>query len=778
MKRILFVIVLCAAACVSCKTSDTASDTASRETFLKDWTFNGEAVRVPHDWAISGEFDRANDLQEVQVLQNGEESVTAHTGRSGGLPWMGRGVYETSIEIDRADRLWELYFDGAMSDAHVFVNGEEAGHWPYGYNAFSVDITPFVHQGANSVRVELENVEQSSRWYPGAGLYRPVKLIDRPLEDAIPTWGIYVTTPLVSAQKAVVSVDAGGLNVSSRLFDALGALVAEGSSNLEVSNPHLWSPSSPYLYTLECRTSTDVRTMKVGIRSYEFRAGEGFFLNGEPTKFKGVCNHHDLGPLGAAENESILRYRLGMLKDMGCNALRTSHNMPSTLLVDLCDELGFMVIAESFDEWKSAKCENGYNRFYDEWVEKDLVNLVHHFRSNPSVVLWSIGNEMPDQSSADGVALLGRMQDIVHREDPTRLANLGMDHFDNVLVNGFAAAIDVPGFNYRVNRFENEAIGRLPQGFLLGTESASTLSSRGVYKFPVEIGFDKRYDDHQCSSYDVEYCWWSNKPDDDFRASEDFDWCLGQFVWTGFDYLGEPTPYDIDAWPNHSSMFGIIDLASIPKDRYWLYRSVWNTSSPTLHVLPHWTWPGREGEKTPVYVYTSYPSAELFVNGESQGRRSFSRDNYMTRHRLMWDDVVYQPGELRVVAYDADGAVSAEKIVKTAGEAYALEMSTSFSSVTAGGDDMALVTVTAVDASGNPVPHASNLVSVSVSGAGSFEAIANGDPTCLESFREPSMHLFSGALSFVVRSGERRGNISVEVSSEGLESATLNIKCK
>ena len=772
--KIIIATVLCAVAFVSCK-----PDTASRETLLKDWTFNGEPVRVPHDWAIGGEFDRANDLQVVQVVQNGEDSETIHTGRTGGLPWMGKGVYKTTIRIDRPDRRWELYFDGAMSGARVYVNGRKAGYWPYGYNAFSVDITPYVHRGSNSVKVELENLPLASRWYPGAGLYRPVKLIDRPLEDAIPTWGIYVTTPEVSAERAIVCINAGDLTVSSRIFDASGALVAEGlEPSLEISSPHLWSPSSPYLYTLECRTSTDVRTMKIGIRSYEFRAGEGFFLNGEPTKFKGVCNHHDLGPLGAAENESILRYRLGLLKDMGCNALRTSHNMPSTLLVELCDELGFMVIAESFDEWATEKCETGYHRLYDEWMEKDLVNLVRHFRSNPSVVLWSIGNEVPDQSTPEGKDLLRRMQYIVHREDPTRLANTGMDHFENVLVNGFAAGVDVPGFNYRVNRFEKEAIGRLPQGFLLSTESASTLSSRGVYHFPVEVGYGLRHDDHQCSSYDVEYCWWSNKPDDDFRASEDFDWCLGQFVWTGFDYLGEPTPYDLDDWPNHSSMFGIIDLASLPKDRYWLYRSVWNTSEPTLHVLPHWTWPGREGETAPVYVYTSYPSAELFVNGESQGRRSFSRENYMTRHRLMWNDVVYQPGELRVVAYDAKGAVADEKVVRTAGEAYSLKLSTPFESLAAGGDDMALVTVTVLDASGNPVPSASNLVSVSVSGAGSFEAIANGDPTCIENFRRPEMHLFSGALTAVVRSGLRKGNITVTVSSDGLRDATLTLKCE
>ena len=381
---------------------------------------------------------------------------------------------------------------------------------------------------------------------------------------------------------------------------------------LQVEHPDLWSPENPVLYTAHTEVFTggsivtdwsgrhritvtdgnelqDAVDTRFGIRSIEVRPGKGFLLNGELRKFKGVCLHHDLGPLGAAVNSSAIRHQLTMLKDMGCDAVRTSHNMPAEELVELCDEMGFMLMVESFDEWDVAKCENGYHRFFTEWAEKDMVNMIRHFRNNPSVVMWSIGNEVPSQWTEDGWKTAGFLQDICHREDPTRPVTCGMDQFDAVLGNGFAARLDIAGFNYKVGRYP-EAYSLLPQGLILGAETASTVSSRGCYHFPVTVGHTQIHPDHQSSSYDVEFCSWSNIPDDDLAADEELEWCMGQFVWTGFDYLGEPSPYDTDAWPNHSSMFGAIDLASIPKDRFWLYRSVWNTSSPTLHILPHWNW--------------------------------------------------------------------------------------------------------------------------------------------------------------------------------------------
>jgi beta-galactosidase len=390
-----------------------------------------------------------------------------------------------------------------------------------------------------------------------------------------------------------------------------------------VRRPELWSPETPSLYTAhtniyEGDLLTDSYITRFGIRSAEVVKGQGFYLNGELRKFKGVCNHHDLGPLGAAVNKAALRHQLEMLKDMGCDAIRTSHNMPAPELVELCDELGFMMMVEAFDEWDIAKCANGYHRHFEEWAEKDIVNMIRNFRNNPSVVMWSIGNEVPTQCDDQGYKVAAFLQDICHREDPSRLVTCGLDQPQCVLTNGFAEVMDVVGINYHTELYK-KAFETLPQGNILGSETASTVSSRGVYKIPVELKYRAMYDDHQSSSYDVEYCPWSNIPDIDFALAEDFEWTMGQFVWTGFDYLGEPTPYGTDSWPNHSSLFGIIDLASIPKDRYYLYRSQWNENDHTLHLLPHWNWEGHEGETIPVMCYTDFPSAELFVNGVSQG---------------------------------------------------------------------------------------------------------------------------------------------------------------
>ena len=511
------------------------------------------------------------------------------------------------------------------------------------------------------------------------------------------------------------------------------------------------------------------------MRTIELRADKGFFLNGKLRKFKGVCLHHDLGPLGAAVNKAAIRRQLTILKDMGCDAIRTSHNMPAEELVELCDEMGFMMQLEPFDEWDVAKCENGYHRFFDEWAEKDMVNMLRHYRNNASVVMWSVGNEVPTQWNTEGYKVASWLQSICHREDPTRPVTCGMDQFPRVLENGFAAQFDVAGFNYRVHFYER-GYKTLPQNLILGSETTSTVSSRGVYHFPVETAKNAIHADHHSSGYDTECCSWSNLPDLDFAVNDDFPWLIGQFVWTGFDYLGEPSPYDTDAWPNHSSMFGIVDLASIPKDRYWLYRSIWNTESPTLHVLPHWNWKGREGETTPVFVYTSYPEAELFVNGKSQGRRMKSKKSDMERYRLMWNEVKYEPGELRVVAYDKAGNVAAEQRVVTAGKPYAVRLTADRTTLEATGEDLAYVNVSVVDKAGNPVPTESREVQVKVTGAGKFRAMANGDPTSLELFHLPKMQLFSGQLTTLVQSGTSSGEIEVTVTAKGLKPATLKLQ--
>ena len=818
------------------------------EKILKEWDFRKghdieategwEKVSVPHDWAIYGPFDRQHDLQRVAVIQNGEYVPSDKTGRTGGLPYMGQGAYRRNLEIAETEldgRRHTLLFDGAMSEAQVFVNGEKVCFWPYGYNSFHCDITEHLKAGSNEIAVLLENRPQSSRWYPGAGLYRKVRHITLP-QIHVPVWGTYVTTPYIGDDYATVrvrtkvnGVESGtAVTLRTRILDAAGNEVAcetdtrpihngEIEQNITVDAPQLWSPETPALYFAETEVYTggsintdwemdrpeitvihgnqlqDKVSTRFGFRTIEVRPDKGFFLNGQARKFRGVCQHHDLGPLGAAVNKAAIRRQLTILKDMGCDAIRTSHNMPAEELIELCDEMGFMVMCENFDEWDIAKCENGYHRFYSLdsgngqiWAERDMINMLHHFRNNASVVMWSIGNEVPSQWKEEGVKMAGWLQGICHREDPTRPVTCGMDQYNSVVLNGFAELLDIAGFNYKVDRYI-PAYQILPQRIILGSETASTVSSRGVYHFPVKLGAAIMHEDHQSSSYDTEFCWWSNIPDNDFAADEDYPWCIGQFVWTGFDYLGEPSPYDTDAWPNHSSVFGIVDLASIPKDRYYLYRSQWNKTDNTLHVLPHWNWEGREGEETPVFVYTSYPSAELFINGVSQGVRTFAESDGVTpclgekamkRFRLMWNEVVYQPGELKVVAYDADGKVAEEKIVRTAGKAAAIKLTPDREILAADGEDLCYLNVSLTDKDGNPVPTDNRLVTVKVSGEGSFKAIANGDPTCLESFQLPQMHLFSGQLTVLIQSSGKPGDIFVEVSGKGVKKATVRLQTK
>lgn len=776
----------------------------------KEW----QSVRVPHDWAIYGPFDRANDLQEVAVTQNGETEKTVKTGRTGGLPFIGKGSYRRTIEIpDTAGRHFTLMFDGAMANASVKVNGKEVAKWPYGYNSFYIDLdNQDLRPGSNDLLVELENFERASRWYPGAGLYRNVRLVETNALH-IPVWGTYVTTPRVGEDYASVHLIleiAGAkqfkdwpygdkVGVSTVIYGPDGKEVArdnttyiargqEFSQNFLVDKPDLWSPENPALYKAVTTLSLDGKvqdsyTTRFGIRSLEYIPSKGFFLNGKPTKFRGVCNHHDLGPLGAAVNRSALRHQIELLKDMGVNAIRTSHNMPAPELVELCDEMGIMMMVEPFDDWGfQPKSPNGYGSVFNEWAEKDVTNMVKHFRNSPSVVMWSIGNEVPSQWGPPGMKELEMLQSLVHRLDPTRPVTCGMDQIGSVLDNGFAAALDIPGFNYKP-QFYDSIYARLPQQLVLGSETASTVSSRGVYHFPVEFpGADGHHvamhPDNQSNSYDNESCSWSNLPDLDFARDDDHPWVLGQFVWTGFDYLGEPSPYDTDAWPNHSSVFGIIDLASLPKDRYYLYRSQWNKDDNTLHVLPHWNWKGREGEVTPVFVYTNFPKAELFINGKSQGVREKNDSTVYNRYRLMWNETRYEPGELRVVAYDKNGNKAAEKVVRTAGKAHHLVLTPARKELAANGDDLLYVTVQVADKDGNIVPTDSRLVKFKVEGAGTFEATANGDPTCLLPFQNPEMKLFSGAATAILRSGKTPGDLTLKVTAPGVKPATLTVPVK
>ncbi len=802
----------------------------------KDWRFTREddpgfiatefkddkwqTVTVPHDWAIYGPFSPNNDKQNVAISQDGQKEATEHAGRTGGLPFVGVGWYRKTFSLPAfsAGKTATILFDGAMSNAEVYLNGKKVGYWPYGYNSFHFDITPYLLPGKENVlAVRLENFPESSRWYPGAGIYRNVHVIVNEAAH-IPVWGTQLTTPRITKEFAKVllktklqkpeNASTDNFSIATDIIDPVGKVVATlkttlgkydenvFTQELTVLNPVLWDTDHPALYKAvsklyEGSTIKDEYTTIFGIRSIEMIPGKGFFLNGKRTQFQGVCLHHDLGPLGAAVNEAAVRRQLKIMKDMGVNAIRTSHNMPAPEVVKACDEMGIMVMAETFDEWKIPKQKNGYNTYFNDWAEKDLVNLIHNYRNNPSIVMWCIGNEVPEQGTESGAKVARFLQDICQREDPTRLVTQGMDQPGSVIKNNFAAVMEVAGFNYRPFAYP-EAYRKLPQEIILGAETASTISSRGIYKFPVVRRSMAKYPDHQSSSYDVEHCSWSDLPEDNFIQHDDLFYAIGEFVWTGFDYLGEPTPYYTD-WPSHSSLFGIVDLAGLPKDRYYLYKSHWNKKENTLHILPNWNFKGREGEVTPIFVYTNYPSAEIFINGKSQGRQtkdttikaltsgskesleSFERQK---RYRLMWMDTKYEPGTVKVVAYDESGKAVEEKSIHTAGKPYTLKLEADRSILLANGKDMSFIRVSVVDKNGNLCSDDTRQINFKVKGAGSFHAVANGNAVSLESFQAPFMKAFSGELTAIVESGEKAGSMVFEASAPGLKAAKLTLQVK
>ncbi|MFJ1474433.1 DUF4982 domain-containing protein [Capnocytophaga cynodegmi] len=772
-------------------------------------------VVVPHDWAIYGPFDIENDVQRTAIKQDGQIAPIEHSGRTGGLPFVGVGWYRTSFDVAdfNADKKVFIKFDGAMSNAEVFVNGQKAGQWHHGYNTFFLDVTPFVKAKNNTLAVRLENLTQQSRWYPGAGLYRNVHVITKN-KTHIPIWGIQLTTPEIEKNFAKIqlkteieSQNPSNIEVETEIFNPKGEKIASDrkkynefivnnkiQQDIYVKNPVLWDIQQPNLYKAvtkiyENGTLKDTETTTFGIRKIEIKPNDGLYLNGRKIKFQGVCMHHDLGAIGAAVNEAAIRRQIRIMQDMGVNAIRTAHNMPAPEYVRIADEMGMMLALESFDEWAIPKVENGYNRYFKDWAEKDLTNLVRHFRNNPSVVMWFIGNEVEEQSVEEGAKVARWLQDIIHKHDGTRPVSNGMDRPDHVFKNNMAATMQVAGFNYRPFRYQ-EAYKLLPQQIILGSETASTISSRGVYKFPVERKSMPKYEDQQTSSYDVEHCGWSNLPEDDWIQHEDLPYTIGEFIWTGFDYLGEPTPYYVE-WPAHSSYFGAVDLAGLPKDRFYLYRSHWNKETETLHVLPHWNWEGREGQVTPIFVYTNYPSAEVFINGKSQGKRSkdlnipldgsYTKEAQQSferqkRYRLMWLDTKYEAGEVKVIAYDKNGKAVAEKIVKTAGKPHSLRLTADRNVITADGKDLSFITIEAVDKDGNLCPNVNDLVTFKVSGAGTYRAAANGDATSTDQFHLPKMHLFNGKLVAIVQSSEKAGEITFEAKSKGLKSSVIKVK--
>ena len=802
----------------------TINSWGQEQTLQKRWKFSREdnpefsgtayndahwqSVTVPHDWAIYGPFDMENDIQRTAIKQDGQKAAIEHTGRTGGLPFVGVGWYRTTFDVSTLTNDKEVFvqFDGAMSNPEVYVNGQKAGEWHNGYNTFFLNITPYVKAKNNTLAVRLNNLTQMSRWYPGAGLYRNVHIITKN-KTHIPIWGIQITTPEVTNNFAKVVVNTEfvaakkeAITAETTILNQRGEKVAHSSNQatayttdkitaeLYIDKPLLWDIGKPNLYKAvtklyENGQLKDEVSTTFGIRTIELKPNDGLYLNGRKIKIQGVCMHHDLGALGAAVNESAIRRQIRTMQDMGANAIRTSHNMPAPEYVRAADELGMLLAVESFDEWAIAKVENGYHLYFKEWAEKDLTNLVKHYRNNPSVLMWFIGNEVEEQSAESGSQVAYYLQSIVQKLDPTRPVSNGMDRPQDILRNNMAATMQLAGFNYRPFKYR-EAYKKLPQRLFLGSETASTVSSRGVYKFPVVRKSMAKYADMQSSSYDVEHCGWSNLPEDDWIHQEDLPYMIGEFIWTGFDYLGEPTPYYVE-WPSHSSYFGAVDLAGLPKDRFYLYRSHWNKEAETLHILPHWNWEGREGETTPIFVYTNYPSAELFINGKSQGKRykdlsikleEEEKDGNpedlerQKRYRLMWMDTKYEAGVVKVVAYDDYGKAVAEKEIRTAGKPYALRLTThKETAFSPNGKDLAYITVEAVDKDGNLCPNVNDLVTFSVKGVGSYRAAANGDPTCTDVFHLPKMHLFNGKLVVIVQSGEEKGKTTLKAQSKRLK---------
>jgi beta-galactosidase len=762
-----------------------------------------EEVRLPHDWAIDGPFD---------PTQN------PHTGA---LPISGIGWYRRafSLPANTHGRYFSVEFDGAMSNSRVWLNGQELGGRPYGYSGFSVDLTPYLRLGGkpNVLAVRLAPEADSSRWYPGAGIYRNVWL-DTTGPVHVARWGTYVTTPTVSDESATVAVKTEVRNrlghdakvtVRSVVEDGNGHRVAQSegqidipagaagtaATQLQIHHPARWDVERPQLYSLitELRdgaTVMDRYHTRFGIRTVAFDRQRGFLLNGRALKLHGVCLHHDLGALGAAVNRRAIERQLEIMKAAGVNAVRTSHNPPSPELLEYADRLGILVIDEAFDMWRTAKVPNGYSKYFDEWSERDLRDMVRRDRNHPSIIMWSIGNEIPEQKDPDGWKEAKRLTGFFHEEDPTRPTTSAFNNWDDAIRNKLADWVDIPGFNYKPNRYRT-ILQDHPNWIIYGSETASCVSSRGTYHLPLE-----KYAKHaslQISSYDIIAPPWAYCPDVEFAAQDALPALLGEFVWTGFDYLGEPTPYfgrnedNSHDWPARSSYFGMVDLAGFPKDRYYLYQSRWS-KKPMVHVLPHWNWAGHEGQDIPVMVYSNADEVEMSVNGVSLGRKKTLSESIelpvganvsetqrlQSKYRLLWQ-VPYQPGSLAAVAY-AGGKIVARDEVRTAGAAARIRLLADRSVIRADGDDLSFVTVRVEDKDGNLCPLADDLVSFRVTGAGRIAAVDNGNAATVEPFHADHRRAFNGLALLIVRSkfGEP-GTIEVAASGAGLAEGRLEI---
>lgn len=774
------------------------------------------ALGLPHDWGVESPFN------------------ISYEGETGKLPYWGTAWYRKAFDLSAAESGKRIYldFDGAMSNAAVWINGQWVGGWPYGYASWRVDLTPHVRFGGrNVVAVRLFNPDQSSRWYPGGGIYRSVWL-EKTAPAHIDQWGVFVTTPEVTPERAMVKIKTTVRNTAEKpaqvtvrqtirrrgesapvaSFEGKLTVAAKATASSDttatMAKPALWDVENPNLYLLETSLLQDGKEIdrqetNFGVRTFQFTATDGFHLNGRRVPIQGVCLHHDLGALGAAFNVRAAERQLEIMKEMGVNAIRTSHNPPDPRQLDLCDRMGFLVMVESFDCWTMAKRPNDYGLLFNDWAERDIRALVRRDRNHPSVVIWSSGNEMKElrASPVDVEAISRRLTSLFHEEDSTRPVTAG-SHKGGPLLTDYRTTLDVLGLNYQLKEYTNVS-QKEPRKPLLSTESSSCISSRGEYVFPITGRYgetpknERRY---HVSSYDLYAPGWGAKPDDQFAALDKTPSFAGEFVWTGFDYLGEPTPYNssitvalnfddpaarakaekelaalkITKLPSRSSYFGTVDLAGFKKDRFFLYQARWRPELPMTHILPHWNWPERVGQVTPVHVYTSGDEAELFLNGKSLGRKKKGEYEY----RLRWDEVVYEPGELKVQAYK-EGKPWAADVMQTAGEPARLVLEADRKKITADGRDLCFVAVRVVDAQGRLAPRSMASLQFEVKGAGRLVATDNGDPTDLTIFSSASRKAFNGmALGIVGGVKNQPGPITLTVKAEGLPPASVEIQTK
>lgn len=807
---------------------------------LQDWKFSNydygaafqenfddsswQKVTVPHDWAVKGDFDFANDVQLTMVVQDGDTKPFYRTGRSGALPYVGIGWYRTDYSVAAADLKGtvQLLFDGAMSNSKVYINGQYVGERPFGYISFYFNVTKYLKAGKNTIAVRLENFNSQSRWYPGAGLYRKVSVI-KTNPTHVKTWGTFVTTPSISKKKAIVNVKVellgnGKYTVKNDILNPSGKVVSSKTASVqikgtqllnepfEILKPELWSLENPNLYQLKTTILSgtevvDTYSTTFGIRSVRYEV-DGFYLNDKKVRFNGVNMHHDLGPVGAAFHRELFVRQMKKMKEMGVNAIRFSHNPPAPEALDVCDELGLLAIDEAFDEWQLGKVTNGYSIHFDKWAKTDLTDMILRDRNHPSIIMWSIGNEIMEQYKHDPNKITSYLNKIVKSVDTTRATTAGFNSAKNAIVSGMATTVDVAGFNYKAGIY-GAIRKQYPNLKFYASETGGAVSVRNAYKFPVVFDtiHGKRgdsshtvvYPDGHPDNYETTNVPWGYPAYKEFASQEKNASVYGEFVWTGYDYLGEPSPYhNAEA---RSSYFAPVDFVGLEKDKFYQYQAQWNKEAKVLHFFPHWTWPDLKVKSFPVVCYTNYEKAELFVNGKSYGIKTknaltkldFETDNLVKEasgggnwelfkaYAIVWDDVVYEPGEAKIVAYDKNNKKVAETKRVTAGTPHSIKIEPEIATIKNG--EVGVYVITVVDKDGNLCPHFNEDMEIEISGAASFLAAGNGDPVNMQNLSKPKRKLFNGQAVVFVQSNSK-GKITIGTKTKNIQAANNQLEVK